>query len=150
MIEHLWWLLLFSIIPSCLSKVKVSPITRTWLSTFTWKLWLSFVFLTELNGWAFVYEISGCGIDYCYSYVNFRYRAYFEQGAPWYPDNYRVYIHSKTWLWHDKKNTQLKNFLPLYRFSMVKQLKSHLARIGSKRFLFIRSEKYFLSFIFTW
>ena len=119
MIEHLWWLLLFSIIPSCLSKVKVSPITRTWLSTFTWKLWLSFVFLTELNGWAFVYEISGCGIDYCYSYVNFRYHAYFEQGAPWYPDNYRVYIHSKTWLWHDKKNTQLKNFLPLYTVLLI-------------------------------
>ena len=27
LIEHLWWLLLFSIISSCLSKVKVFPIT---------------------------------------------------------------------------------------------------------------------------
>ena len=24
-----------------------------------------------------------------------------------------VYIHSKTWMWHDKKNTRLKTFLPL-------------------------------------
>ena len=29
LIEHLWWLLLFSIISFCLSKVKVSPITLT-------------------------------------------------------------------------------------------------------------------------
>ena len=34
LIEHLWWLLLFSIISSCLSRVKVFPITPTWLSTF--------------------------------------------------------------------------------------------------------------------
>ena len=38
LIEHLWWLLLFSIITSCLSKVKVFPITLAWLSTFAWKL----------------------------------------------------------------------------------------------------------------
>ena len=29
LIEHLWWMLLFSIISFCLSKVKVSPITLT-------------------------------------------------------------------------------------------------------------------------
>ena len=80
---------------------------------------MSFVFLTGLNGWAFVYEISGCGIDSCCSYLNFRYRACFEQGAPWYSDNYRVYIHSKTWMWHDKKNTQSKNFLPLYTVLLI-------------------------------
>ena len=77
------------------------------------------MFLTGLNGWAFVYEISGCGIDSCYSYLNFRYRACFEQGAPWHSDNYRVYIHSKTWMWHDKKNTQLKNVLPLYSVLLI-------------------------------
>ena len=42
---------------------------------------MSFVFLTGLNGWAFVYKISGCGIDSCCSYLNFRYHACFEQGA---------------------------------------------------------------------
>ena len=81
---------------------------------------MSFVFLKGLNGgWAFVYEISGCRIDSCCSYLNFRYRVWFEQGAPWYSDNYRVYIHSKTWMWHDKKNTQLKNFLPLYTVLLI-------------------------------
>ena len=28
-------------------------------------------------------------------------------------DNYRVYIYSERWMWRDKKNSQLKNFLPL-------------------------------------
>ena len=38
LIEYLWWLLLFSNISFCLSKIKVFPITLTWLSTFAWKL----------------------------------------------------------------------------------------------------------------
>ena len=83
----------------------------------------------------------------------------FRASAPWHSDNYRVYIHSKTWMWHDKKNTQLKKVLATllclinlqqrhFIFSMVEQLQSRLARIGSKWFLFIWSEKHFLSFIF--
>ena len=55
-----------------------------WLSIRLWKKWL----------WN----------DSCCSYLNFRYRACFKQGASWYSDNCRVYIHSKTWMWHDKKN----------------------------------------------
>ena len=113
-----------------------------------------YVFLTGINGWGFFCKISGCGIDSCCSYLNFRYRGCFEQGAPWHSDNYRVYMHSKTRTWHDKKR-QLKNLLPLYsvlliylftaklrhlRFSMVEQFQSRLARIRSKQFLFIRSE----------
>ena len=39
---------------------------------------MNLMFLTGLNGWAFAYEISGCGIDSCCSYLNFRYRACFE------------------------------------------------------------------------
>ena len=31
------------------------------------------MFLTGLNDWAFIYEISGCGIDSCSSYLNFQY-----------------------------------------------------------------------------
>ena len=71
----------------------------------------------KLNGWALVYEISGCGIDSCCSYLNFRYRTCFEQGPRWYSENYRVYIHSKTLMWHDK-NMHLKNFLPFYSVSI--------------------------------
>ena len=41
------------------------------------------------------------------SYLNFRYRASFEQGVPWHSGNYRVWIHSKTRPWHDK-NIQSK------------------------------------------
>ena len=31
-----------------------------------------FYVLTSLNGCAFVYELSGCGMDSCYSNLNFR------------------------------------------------------------------------------
>ena len=34
------------------------------------------------NGTMFVYELSGCGIDSCCSYLNFRYHACFGQEAP--------------------------------------------------------------------
>ena len=34
-------------------------------------------------------------------------------------DNCRVYIYSKTWMWHDKKNSELKNFLPLYTVLLI-------------------------------
>ena len=36
------------------------------------------LFLTGLNGWGFIYEISGCGIDSCCSYLNFQYRTCFK------------------------------------------------------------------------
>ena len=77
------------------------------------------MFLTERNGWTFIYEISGCGIDSCCSYLNFQYHTCFKEGAPWHADNCRVYIYSKTWMWHDKKNSQLKNFLPFYTVLLI-------------------------------
>ena len=46
------------------------------------KLWL--------NGWVFVYELSDCWFERCCCHLNFRYRACFEQGVPWYSGNYRV------------------------------------------------------------
>ena len=55
-----------------------------------------------LNDCVFVYKLSGCGFESCYSHLNFRYRACFGQGVPWYSGNYRVLIHSKTRVWHDK------------------------------------------------
>ena len=120
MIERLWWLPLFSIISSCLSKVNV-----VWVkSKFSDNCNLTFnVCIKTVNkfcvsngaqDWVFIYEINGSEIDSCYSFLNFRYRACFEQGTHWYSDNCRVYTHSKTWMLHDKKNTQLKNYLPFY------------------------------------
>ena len=38
---------------------------------------------------------------------NLRHRACLEQGVPWHSGNYRVWIHSKTRMWHDK-NVQPK------------------------------------------
>ena len=36
-----------------------------------------------LNGWVFVYELSGCGFESTCSHLNFRFRACFEQRVPW-------------------------------------------------------------------
>ena len=51
----------------------------------------------------------------CYSNLNFRRICLAPWGkrAPWRSDNYRVHIHSKACMWHDK-NRLLKYFLPLY------------------------------------
>ena len=43
-----------------------------------------------LNGWVFVYELSGCGFESRYCHLNFRYGACFKQGVPWHSGNYRV------------------------------------------------------------
>ena len=59
----------------------------------SWPAWL--------NGWVFVYELSGCGFESSCSHFTFRFRACFEQGVPWHSDNYRVWIHSETRTWHD-------------------------------------------------
>ena len=50
----------------------------------------------------FVYELSGCRFESRWRHLNFRYRACFEHGNPWYLDNYIVLIHSKTRTWHNK------------------------------------------------
>ena len=44
----------------------------------------------------FVYELSGCGIDPCYSNLNFRYCVCLGKELLDNSDNYRVYIHSKS------------------------------------------------------
>ena len=53
-----------------------------------------------LNGWVFVYELSGCGFESSCSHLNFRF-CVFDQ-VPWYSGNDRVWIHSETRSWHDK------------------------------------------------
>ena len=77
---------------------------------------MNFMCLTGLNGWVFVFEISGCGIeiDSCCSHLNFRYCACFEQWAPVCP-----FTLKRGCDMNDKKNTQLKNFLPLYSVLLI-------------------------------
>ena len=54
-----------------------------------------------LNGWVFVYQLSGCGFEPSCSHLNFRFLAFFEQGYSWHSGNYRAWIHSETRTWHD-------------------------------------------------
>ena len=44
-------------------------------SSTIWPLWL--------NGWVFVFELSGCGVKSSCSHLNFKFRACFEQGVSW-------------------------------------------------------------------
>ena len=71
--------------------------------------------LVKVSGWVFVYELSGSGFKSSCSRLNFRFRACFEQGVPWYSGNYRVWIHSKTRTWHDK------NMQSAYKFGTIIQ-----------------------------
>ena len=70
-----------------------------------------------LNGWLFVYELSDCGFESRCNHLNLRYRACFEQGAPWHSRNYRVQIHSKMRMRHDKNAQSLCD--PCYIFEYV-------------------------------
>ena len=63
-------------------------------SSIIWPAWL--------NGWVFVYELSGCGFESSCSHFTLRFRACFEQGVPWHSGNYRMWIQSETRTWHDK------------------------------------------------
>ena len=60
-----------------------------------WPVWL--------NGWVFVSEQSGCGFEFSYSDLNFRYCTYSKQGVPWHSGNCRMCIHSDMHMWHNKK-----------------------------------------------
>ena len=55
-----------------------------------------------LNGWVFVYQLSGCKFKYCCSHLNFRHCVCFKQGVLWHSGNYRVYIHFERRTRHDK------------------------------------------------
>ena len=63
-----------------------------------------------LNGWVFVYDLSGCGFESSCSHLNLRFRNCFEQGVPWHSGNYRMWIHSETRTLHDK-NIQSKHWI---------------------------------------
>ena len=62
----------------------------------------SIIWLLWPNGWVFAYKLSGFGFASCCSHLIFRYYSCFKQGVPWHSGNYRVWIHSKTCIWHDK------------------------------------------------
>ena len=74
------------------------------------------------NGWVFVYELSGCGLKSSCSHLKFRFRACFEQEAPWHSGNYRVWIHSEMRTWHDK-NIQSG-------FLLLSECRDHLLQVG--------------------
>ena len=48
-------------------------------SSIIWPFWL--------NGWVFIYEVSGCGFESRCSYLNFRYHICFKQGVRWHSGN---------------------------------------------------------------
>ena len=75
-----------------------------------------------INGWVFVYELSGSGFESCCSHLNFRFRNCFEQWILWDSRNYGVWLHSETRTWHDKKR---QSNAP-YRYILTTQL-NHLA-----------------------
>ena len=54
-----------------------------------WPVWL--------NGWVFVYELSGCGLESSCSHLNFRFRACLEQGIPCHSDNYVMWNAYMCW-----------------------------------------------------
>ena len=63
-------------------------------SLIIWPVWL--------NGWVFVYELSGCGFDSSCSHLNINFHTCFDQGVPWHSGNYRVWIHSERRTCHDE------------------------------------------------
>ena len=82
-----------------------------------WPVWL--------NGWVFVYELSGCEFESRCSHLMFRYGACFKQGVPWHSGNCRVWIHCQTRTWHDKN---IQSNAP-YREVLTAQL-NHLASLA--------------------
>ena len=63
-------------------------------SSIIWSVWL--------NGWVFVYELSGCGFEFSCGNLNFKLHACFKEGVHWHSGNYRELIHSQTLTWYDE------------------------------------------------
>ena len=77
------------------------------------------------NRWVFVYELSACWFESRCIHLIFRYGACFQQGVSWYSGNCRVWIHSQTRTWHDKK---IQSNAP-YRWVLTTQL-NHLTSLA--------------------
>ena len=54
------------------------------------------------NGWVFIYKLSGSGCESSSSHLNIRFDPCFDQGIPWHPGNYRVWIHCEMRTWQDE------------------------------------------------
>ena len=70
----------------CVRDITYSQLHRTdkysQHSSIIWSAWL--------NGWALVYEQSGCGFESCCCHLRFTFHTCFEQEVPWHFGNYRV------------------------------------------------------------
>ena len=74
-----------------------------------------------LNGWVFVYELSGCGFESSCSHLNFRFHTCFKQRVPWHSGHCRVWIHSEMRTWHDKN---IESYVGCWKKKIVTQ-KNH-------------------------
>ena len=89
------------------------------------------------HGWVIVYKLSGCGFEFRWSHLNFIYRACFEQGVHWHSGNSRLWIHSKTRMWHDKNTQSPCPCHPYYIFSTFNRIHTFHGK-----FLFVAIETY--------
>ena len=105
--EEIWITCLLALNKLC-CQVKLVALSYLILIVF-WLRFKLFIRPVWLNGWVFVYKLSGCGFESSCSYLNFRFRACFEQGVPWHSCNYRVWIHSDTRKWLDKNIESIDN-----------------------------------------
>ena len=103
------YLYYFTLIFHYFTRFGVTPYVRDMIRTYSqmhrtdkYSEHSSIIWPVWLNGWVFVYELSGCGFAYSCSHLNFRFRVCIEQGVPWHSGNYRMWIHAETRTWHDK------------------------------------------------
>ena len=64
----------------------------------------SVIWTIQRNSWVFVDDLSGYGIEYRCSNLNFWFCTSFEKGFPWHSGNYTVWINSETCTWNKKKS----------------------------------------------
>ena len=63
-------------------------------SSKVWSVWL--------NSWVFLYKLSGCRFEFSCNHLNFIFVTCFVKIVPWHSGKYRKWIHSETFLWHEK------------------------------------------------
>ena len=55
----------------------------------------SIIWPVRSKGWAFFYETSDCGFQFCCVHLNFRFCTFFKEGVLWHSGEYKFLIHSK-------------------------------------------------------
>ena len=90
----------------CEQDLTICP---NWPNPTIWPNWPNLTICP--NGWVFVDEVSGSGFEWTSCHLNFRFRTCLQKGVPWHSANYRVWIHSETCTWHDKK---IESYPPIY------------------------------------